>query len=230
MGAIAEFFPVIDIRPTPLYAPLKSAIDNLPQSDIAVFASRNAVHYCLPLIKARWETLPSILWVSIGPGTARDLKNHGIPQVLIPDEPPFESESLLKLEALQAVEGKQITLFRGNGGRDLLPQALKNRGAKLQVVETYRRCLPIIDIVEKLESWTHNSIHVIVVTSAECLNNLILLIGSHAGWLKEIPIVVVGVRLFELAKRLKFKKPILVMDADDASIINILTELKEKIL
>lgn len=229
MGDIAELFPVIEIKKTPLQAALRSAIDILDTQDIAIFISKSAVEFGIPVIKSSWPKLPKILWAAIGSGTAQALQNCGINQVLLTDTPPYESEALLALPAFQSIQGKRISIFRGNGGRELLSQTLSARGATVQAIEVYQRCLPTFnqDMLERIKDWHHTPINVIVTTSADSLRNLVLLVENLMDDLREIPIVVVGPRMYKLARELKFKHPIIATGADDASIINVLKAFKE---
>ncbi len=54
-----------------------------------------------------------------------------------------DSEHLLRLPALQNVEQQQVLILRGNGGRELIKDALVRRGAKVHYSETYKRIHPI---------------------------------------------------------------------------------------
>ncbi|HEV2524111.1 MAG TPA: uroporphyrinogen-III synthase [Gammaproteobacteria bacterium] len=231
MGDTVELLPVIEIKKTPHQATLQSAIDTLDTQDIAIFMSQSAVQFGLPAIQSRWPTLSNILWAAIGAGTAHALQNFGIPDVLFPPAPPYESESLLAMPTFQTahIRGKKISLFRGNGGRELLSETLSSRGALVQIIEVYQRCLPTLDIpmVEKIKHWRHTPIHVIITTSADSLYNLVQLLGNAVDGLTQIPLVVVGARMQKLAKELDFKNPMIATSADDASIINVLKTFKD---
>ncbi|MFZ2207781.1 MAG: uroporphyrinogen-III synthase, partial [Porticoccaceae bacterium] len=49
------------------------------------------------------------------------------------------TEGLLKLPELQAVQGQTLVIFRGVGGRDALRAGLRARGARVHYCEVYRR-------------------------------------------------------------------------------------------
>ncbi len=228
-GDTIELFPVIDIQKTPYQTDLQWAINTLDKQNMAIFISPSAVEFGMPLILARWPQLPNIVWAAVGPGTANTLQRYGIRTVLMSDAPPYESETLLALPAFQDVQGKNIALFRGNGGRALLLDTLRERGAIVQTIAVYERCLPTLspETVENIKQWHASSFDVIITTSADSLRNLVLLVGKTIGRLAEIPIVVVGLRMYELAKELKFKRPLIATGADDASIIKALKMFEE---
>lgn len=223
---IPELFPTINLLPTFHQEELKLAVDKLNTVDMAIFVSRAAVQFAMAAIKKRWIPLPTIQWAAIGPGTAGTLQQYTCQSIIFPSKPPYETEALIALKDFQAIANKRIVIFRGNGGRGLLSQVLQERGARVQLVEAYQRTLPFIDIVEKLTIWRQQRIDAIVTTSAECLHNLLLLIGPNEHWIKELPLVVVGLRMYELANKLEFKRPIIAPSADDTSIIKVLEELK----
>ncbi len=226
IGAIALPFPTIEIHKHPDEILFQTGIDTLATTDIAIFVSRHAVQFALPAIQQRWNPLPPVLWTAIGPGTAEALNAHGIQNVFWPPAPPYESESLLATKTFQAVAGKRVIIFRGNGGRPLLSRALQERGAIVQIVEVYQRSLPTTNI-ETYPSLRHTSIDVIVTTSVECLNNLMLLGGERLAELKEIPLIVVGKRMCERAIQLEFKRTLVAAGADDNAIMDVVMKFKD---
>jgi uroporphyrinogen III methyltransferase / synthase len=72
---------------------------------------------------------------AIGPGTARALAEHGIVADIVPER--FVAEALV--EALQRVEiaGSRALVARAAEARDVLPDALRERGAEVEVVTLY---------------------------------------------------------------------------------------------
>jgi uroporphyrinogen III methyltransferase/synthase len=70
---------------------------------------------------------------AIGPGTAAALRDHGVIAELVPDQ--FVAEALV--ETLAALPVKRALVARAAGARDVLPQALRDRGAEVDVLELY---------------------------------------------------------------------------------------------
>ncbi|HEX6688558.1 MAG TPA: uroporphyrinogen-III C-methyltransferase, partial [Solirubrobacterales bacterium] len=72
---------------------------------------------------------------AIGPGTARALAEHGIAADVVPER--FVAEALVEALAGVDVEGKCVLVARAAEARDVLPDALRERGAKVDVVSLY---------------------------------------------------------------------------------------------
>jgi uroporphyrinogen III methyltransferase / synthase len=70
---------------------------------------------------------------AIGPGTARALAEHGIVADIVPER--FVAEALV--EALAGVEIRRALVARAREARDVLPDALRARGAQVDVVALY---------------------------------------------------------------------------------------------
>lgn len=236
-GAEPIAFPVIELRGSAEPAVLEQAIQTLDQFYMAIFISRAAVQFSMPLIQGYWKaprtlSASKILWACVGPGTAEELKTQDLDQlapILYPSKAPYESEALLALPALasHAVHGKAIMIFRGNGGRELLSETLCARGARVQCIECYQRCLPRPSPLEIDRAFHTAPIDVILSSSADCLRHLCALIDPDISGLREIPILVVGLRMFELALKLGFRHPVLASGADDASMMRALQILKD---
>ncbi|MCW2955042.1 MAG: uroporphyrin-III C-methyltransferase [Conexibacter sp.] len=70
---------------------------------------------------------------AIGPGTARALREHGVIADVVPQQ--FVAEALV--EALADVPVARALIARARVARDMLPDALRARGAEVDVVDLY---------------------------------------------------------------------------------------------
>jgi uroporphyrinogen III methyltransferase/synthase len=70
---------------------------------------------------------------AIGPGTARALSEHGIAADVVPER--FVAESLV--EALSDLDVKHALVATASGAREMLPEALRERGAQVDVLALY---------------------------------------------------------------------------------------------
>ncbi|MEA2450684.1 MAG: uroporphyrinogen methyltransferase / synthase, partial [Thermoleophilaceae bacterium] len=81
------------------------------------------------------RALAGVTVAAIGPGTAAELRRRGVRADVVP--PRSVAESLV--EALTAVEvdGRRVLVARASEARDLLPDALSGRGARVDVLALY---------------------------------------------------------------------------------------------
>ena len=89
---------------------------------LLIFVSANAVRYAFPLLP---EQLPlDIDIAAVGSATARALSAVGLDPTLVPER--MDSEGLLALPTLHDVTGRSVVILRGNGGRELLFETLRD--------------------------------------------------------------------------------------------------------
>jgi uroporphyrinogen-III synthase len=167
LGALPVIFPAIAILPPADAGALARIHAALDRYDIAVFVSANAAEFGAPPAGA-WP--PRLMAFAPGPGTAEALAALGVSGVQIPAT-TFDSEGLLALPALADVRGRRVVIFRGEGGRELLADTLRARGAAVEAVACYRRAPPAS--VEGLdEAFRARRISAVTVTSSEGIDNL----------------------------------------------------------
>lgn len=202
-GGHALRYPALAILP-PIDSHANEAIlARLEQYQLAIFISPNAVAMGVEQMQKR-GTLPATLQLAaVGKGSALALKQRlGRDPDLYPSE-LFNSEALLALPELQQVGGKQILIVRGEGGRELLAEILRQRGAEVDYLEVYRRVRP-----EPPPPWPEE-IDIITVTSREGLQNLYDMVSAeHRQQLLNTPLVVVSERSADLAHRLGFRQAV----------------------
>jgi len=194
-GGTPIIFPLIEITMLDDYVLFDRVISEITQYDWAIFISSNAVQNSMPRLIQKFGLPEKLKFAAIGPITADELKNFGIKSVLTPQN-RFDSEALLQLPEMQDVENKKIIIFRGVGGRELLADTLKQRGAIVNFAECYKRINPQNDCKILEKQWIDKKLHGIVVTSSEAMRHLIDLAGKE-NWLKKIPIFVNHARIAE---------------------------------
>jgi uroporphyrinogen-III synthase len=168
LGASPIVFPAIVILPPADRAPLEKAHARLRDYDFAVFVSANAVEYGAP-VASRWPaSLPAF---APGPGTAEALTGAGILDVRVP-RTTLDSEGLLALPDLTNVRGRRIVVFRGDSGRELLADTLRDRGAHVDLVSCYQRAVPSSGTEGLVEALREHRAHAVTVTSSEGVDNL----------------------------------------------------------
>ncbi|MGQ0442191.1 MAG: uroporphyrinogen-III synthase [Methylophilaceae bacterium] len=194
-GGITVLFPLIEIVALDDYSAFENTLEQIKNYDWAIFISSNAVQYGVPkLIK---QGLPKHLkFAAIGPVTAQALNTFAISNVLTPKD-RFDSEALLALAEMRSMQNKKVMLFRGVGGREVLADTLRQRGAMVTFAECYQRINPQRNCNALQQFWIEKKLHGIVITSSEAMRHFIELAGKD-DWLKHIPIFVNHARIAEL--------------------------------
>ncbi|HEX8739727.1 MAG TPA: uroporphyrinogen-III synthase [Casimicrobiaceae bacterium] len=197
LGAAPLIWPAIVIVPPLDPAPLERAHATLASYDIAVFVSANAVEYGAPPARD-WPA--HLIAFAPGPATAEALAGVGIYGARVPTT-THDSEGLLQLTELAELAGKRVVVFRGEGGREFLGNALRARGAEVDHVTCYRRVAPTAGTDGLVEALRGGVAHALTLTSAEGLDNLLAALPPEgAALLARIPVFAGHPRIAERAR------------------------------
>ena len=197
LGGVPILFPTLEIESLEDKADLVAATSQLEKYDLVIFTSANAVLNVMPY----WSVSPvsDLVVAAIGPATMQILAQYKIRADVLPVN-SYNSEGLLNHPQLLHSEGKKVMIFSGVGGRILLADALKQRGAEVTQVAVYRRILPQqnSDIWTKI--WHSGDVDIIISTSNESLRNLLNLAGTASRhWLLGLPLLVISQRMASFA-------------------------------
>jgi uroporphyrinogen-III synthase len=214
-GGAALVFPTLEIQPAPLSDASRAALGAVPRARLAVFVSTNAVRHGMPLIRLTGGWPPALAVAAVGQATADLLREGGLREVWVP-EAGGDSEALLRHPRLQQVDGWDVIVFRGVGGRELLADGLRARGAHVDYVECYRRTAPAADPEPVRSALRADALHAIVASSAEGVRNLVEMIGADSlGALRNVPLVVTHENVARVARGLGFVQVPVARDAHD---------------
>ncbi|TCJ11951.1 uroporphyrinogen-III synthase [Parasulfuritortus cantonensis] len=202
LGARPVLFPALAIAPPADPGACADALAALPGYDHAIFVSPTSVEMAWPGILAGHGGWPAgVAAGAVGQATARALARLGVGPILAA-EAGADSESLLALGAYAAVAGKRVLVIRGEGGRELIADALRGRGARVDYAECYRRVRPDGDPAALLADWAAGGIAAVTVTSREVFANLAAMLGeAGAGRLRATPLFAPHARIAEAARQ-----------------------------
>jgi uroporphyrinogen-III synthase len=162
----------------------REAWAHLPRAALAFFVSPNAASAFFAAEAGEWPG--QTLAACVGPGTARALVEHGVPEALI-KQPPSEAESLDSEHLWPMLDGmdwqgRLALMLRGEGGRDWLAARLRERGAETRDFHLYRRICPVwnLDQRERFEAALDGR-HVWLLSSTEGARHLRQL-APHTDW------------------------------------------------
>jgi uroporphyrinogen-III synthase len=135
LGAEVILLPVISILPPENLKPLREAACRLDSYDWILFSSANAVSALLSECGGT-APLPQTRIAVVGSATKEAVERHGWRVDLMPEE--FVAERLAELLSLPSFEGQRVLFPSAAVTRDVLPRALRDAGAIVDVVEAYR--------------------------------------------------------------------------------------------
>ena len=191
-GAIAVVCPAVEFAAPADTAPIDAAIARLGEFAWIVFTSANGVERLFARadeLGADVRTLARARIAAVGPATARAVAARGLGVDVVPDEHVAEG-LVAALAASGPLEGARVLLARAAVGRDVLPRALAEAGALVDVVEAYRtvRCEASRDIVAALVDG--GRLDLVTFTSSSTVTHFVALAGLERA--RAVPAACLG--------------------------------------
>jgi uroporphyrinogen III methyltransferase / synthase len=124
--------------------PLEAELPDLAVYDLVCVTSPNGAAELFARLGVAGRdarALAGLLVAAIGPGTARALKEHGIVADIVPERAVAEG----LVSGLAGVDVRRALIVRAREGRDVLPDALRARGADVDVVALYETVAEPLD-------------------------------------------------------------------------------------
>ncbi|MDI2592691.1 uroporphyrinogen-III synthase [Pseudomonas sp. N3-W] len=224
-GIFSSCLPLLEIAPVAASDTMRKVIQDLDHYCAVIVVSKPAARIGVELVSQYWPQPPRLKWFTVGAATAQILDDHGL-DVSFPADGD-DSEALLELAALReaiAQPGARVLILRGEGGRELLAERLRELGASVEYLELYRRSLPhyaTAVLPDRIEAERLNGL---VVSSGQGFVHLRQLAGDAWPRLAQLPLFVPSPRVAELAHAAGAQT---VVDCRGASATALLTALRE---
>jgi uroporphyrinogen III methyltransferase / synthase len=177
LGAEILFVPVIEIADASEASLLDQAIGRLGSYDWLIFTSANGVRHFVEALDRSDRDLRALKAkiCTIGPATRAAVEALHLRVDVMPKE--YVAESLLDALATEDLRGKLVLLPRAAVARDLVPVALTERGALIDVVEAYRTIMPL-DAPRRAKEALARKPDWITFTSSSTVKNLVAALGD----------------------------------------------------
>src|SRR6188472_439500 len=195
LGAEVVELPAIRIEPLLESEAVRSAVERIGDYSLICLTSPNGAHLLFEALSAAGldaralagpkkqqvgqgesgvAVEPGPVVAAIGPGTARALAAHGIAADIVPER--FVAESLVESLGEVEVSGKRVLVARAAEARDVIPEHLSGRGAKVDVVALYEtvREEPTPDAVEAPQAADY-----VTFTSSSTVRNITGALGGR---------------------------------------------------
>lgn len=223
LGREAVLLPLLEISALDEDAALRLVLAGLASYALVVFVSPNAIDAAF----AHIEDWPAGVDIGVvGEGSRAALAKHGVGdgrvRIHCPKDPAFsDSEHLLQALDLERLAGRRVLVVRGEGGRELLPDALRGAGALVETVASYRRAVPgltpqlahrLAGLLARPNDW--------IITSSEALRGLVSLVErletiELQHQLRQQRLIVPHARIHETARALGFGRLVLTGSGDE---------------
>ncbi len=176
LGAEVVQFPTIRIQPPVSWDLLDEALDRLESFDWLIFTSVNGVRSFFDRLLSTGKdgrALAGKSIAAIGPKTAGAVREFGLLPDLVPGD--YKAEGLL--EVFPEGGGYQILFPRAKVAREVLPETLRQRGHRVEVIPVYETVMETPD-PEVIEDIMSGKVDVITFTASSTVRNFVEMIGG----------------------------------------------------
>jgi len=226
-GVFGTSLPLLEIEPLAVSDVSRSIIYNLAAYCAVIVVSKPAARLGLELVDELWPQPPMQHWFTVGAATAQILDDYNL-RVFFPERGD-DSEALLDLpqleQTLASVYDPKVLIMRGEDGRELLAERLRERGATVDYLPLYRRKLPQYPAFTLLHKVQAERLNGLVVSSGQGFQHLRDLAGDAWPTLAQMPLFVPSPRVAELAREAGAHT---VVDCRGASAAALLAALREQ--
>jgi uroporphyrinogen III methyltransferase/synthase len=177
LGAEVVELPAIRIEPRIETEEVRKVAGALGIYELICLTSPNGVRLLFEAMENAGvdaRALAGVTVAAIGPGTARALADRGVLADVVPER--FVAEGLIEALEDHEVAGARVLVARAAEARDVLPDALRERGAEVDVVALYEtvREQPGDDEIEAAQSADY-----VTFTSSSTVTNLTEALGDR---------------------------------------------------
>ena len=220
-GIFSSSLPLLAIQALPVTAEQQAVFCDLGRYSAVIVVSKPAARLALQQLDRHWPQLP---WFSVGAATAQVLADHDL-TVHYP-QTGDDSEALLALPALREAIARpdaRVLILRGEGGRELLAERLREQGASVDYLELYRRFLPAYPAGALMQRIQLERLNGLVVSSGQGFLHLQTLAGADWPQVAQLPLFVPSPRVLEMARAAGAEK---VVDCRGASAAALLVAIR----
>jgi uroporphyrinogen-III synthase len=180
LGATVVEIPFIEIRKPRSFRPLDTALTNLAGYDWLILTSINGVEAMWERMKKRRlsnSVLSHLHIAAIGPATRKAIEQRGSAVDVVPKQ--YVAESVVR-SLKNRVKGKRVLLVRAKLARDVIPEELRQAGARVDVVEAYETVVPQGSRrrLQAALKRVGGRPHVVTFTSSSTVRNFVELLGG----------------------------------------------------
>lgn len=202
-GIHSSSLPLLETEALPDTDAQRATLLELDRYQAIIVVSKPAARLALERVGRYWPQVPEQpRWFSVGAATAGVLSDHGL-TVSYPSQGD-DSEALLALpeleQALATSAAPRALIMRGEGGRELIAQTLRERGVAVDYLELYRRYCPVYPADALQQRISVERLNALLVSSAQGLQHLQQLAADAWPAVARLPLLVPSPRVATLAR------------------------------
>jgi uroporphyrinogen III methyltransferase/synthase len=201
-------FPSIEIVEPDDYSLLDHAIEEIATYDWLIFTSTNGVQAFFRRLQQKKKDVRALHGLhicAIGPKTEEEIEKYGLFCDLVPDE--FVAEALLEEFKHYELQDKKILLPRADIARKVLPDTLRQMGAKVTDVVAYKTVMGNGDKNLLKKMLERKQIQIATFTSSSTVRNFITMLEeeNYQELLEDVQIACIGPITAQTARQLGLK-------------------------
>jgi uroporphyrinogen III methyltransferase/synthase len=177
LGAEVVELPAIRVEPRLDTEEVRQAVADLHSYALVCLTSPNGVRLLFEAMETQGRdarALASATVAAIGPGTAAALRERGLIADVVPDR--SVAEALVEALADVPVKGRPVLIARAAEARDVLPDAIRDRGGRVDVVALYET---VVESPEPAAVESAQGADYITFTSSSTVWNLTAALGER---------------------------------------------------
>lgn len=197
LGAETIEFPTIEVKPPENWDALDRAIREIDAYDWLLFTSVNGVRFFLERLGTLGKDVRDLKGIQIGvigPKTAEMWQRLGIRPDLMPEE--YRAEAVVDALKAGGVNGLRILIPRAAKAREVLPERLREAGARVDVVHAYQTLTPDHDAGRVRELLSKGSIDMVTFTSSSTVSNFVKMFRGAEDrlgeWMAQVAVACIG--------------------------------------
>ncbi len=181
LGADPIELPTIEIESLTHNSIVSNAVQSVGRYNWLIFTSANAVRLFLDACFARHNdirALGTVRIAAIGPATADAVREYHVGVDVVAEKAVAEG-LIERLSEAESWNGKHVLIPRAAEARPVLPDYLKQQGARVDVVPVYKTIRPTETDEALLEAIERNEYDLVTFTSSSTAENFAALFGEH---------------------------------------------------
>jgi len=187
LGGEAIEFPTIETAPPTSYEILDRALAELASFDWLIFTSANGVECFVDRMRTRARDIRELgraAIAAIGPATADRVRRYALSVAAMPSE--YRAEAVIGAIGAERIAGARILIPRAEVAREVLPEMLRQHGAREVVIApAYRTVIPSNADPDAMRTLiADHSLDLVSFTSSSTVTNFIAMVGASVAGLK----------------------------------------------